>query len=275
MPFSWSSNSKLLLNKWKTEPKLFQSWQMKLDDLVGSVKSQFNTEPKLAPFLNIGESILFRDLISKALLHYPKRIERLIDFGCGSSLPTITAILGIAETNRPTQVLAFDVNKEAISASQHNIVASGLASTYQIKNADMLTVLTDTATIRSANIIVANPPYVPAPAVDSSGFLVPVNGGVDGLRFLRPLLQMPIKSGTLVAIIASSLSSPGLLSDLIDESFNVLSCDSHIVPFGPYLKSEQINSHVMSLLQEGKVDCFQLHDGQYAFITYALLLEKK
>lgn len=275
MSYPWLSNSELLFRKWHTEPQLFQSWEMKLADLVGLVKSHFDGEPMLAPFLNIGEGILFRDLIHKTLVHHPGRIERLIDFGCGSSLSTIAAILDVPESSRPTQVLAFDVNEEALAASRHNVVAAGLGSTYCIEKADMLSIFKEDATVFSADIIVANPPYVPSPDKDLSGFFTPVNGGDDGLRFLRPLLQMPLKSGTLVAIVASSLTSPSLLSDLIDVSFNVISCGSHIVPFGPYLKSEQINSYVMSLRKEEKVDCFQLQDEQYAFITFTLLLEKK
>jgi hypothetical protein len=271
----WLSNTELLLSKWQTKPQLFKSWEKSVDDLVGSGKAHFSAEPMLAPFLNIGEGILFRDLIYKALVTHPRRIERLVDFGCGSSLPTISAILDLPETSRPSQVWAVDVNEEAIAASKHNVAAVGFENVYNIDKSNMLSVFKENATNFSADLIVANPPYVPSPDEEQSGFLTPVNGGADGLRFLRPLLQMPLKPGTWVAIVASSLSSPESLANLINESFAVISCDSHVVPFGPYLKSEPIHSYVKSMCQQEIVDCFKLPDEQDAFITFTLLLEKK
>jgi len=271
----WLSKTELLLREWKTEPQLFKSWEKKVDDLVGPGKSYFSTQPMLAPFLNIGEGILFRELIHKALMSHPGRVERLIDFGCGSSLTTISAILDLPEASRPVQVRAIDVNDEAIAASKHNVSAVGFEHVYRIEKMDMLSVFKENATDLSADLIVANPPYVPAPDENQSGFLTPVNGGADGLRFLRPLLQMPLKTGTRVAIVASSLSSPADLADLINASFTVISCDSHVVQFGPYLKSEPIHSYVKSMREQETVDCFQLQDGQDAFITFTLLLEKK
>jgi precorrin-6B methylase 2 len=270
----WLPKTELLLSEWHTAPQLFKSGEMSLPDLVGHVKAHFSVEPILGPFLNVGDSILFRNLIHKALVNHPGRIGRLIDFGCGSSLPTISAILGVVEENRPAQVWAVDVNDDAIAASKHNVSAAGLESVYCIDKKDMLSVFSENTSDLSVDLIVANPPYVPSPDKLQSEFLIPVNGGADGLRFLRPILQMPLKPGTRVAIVAGSLSSPAKLAELINESFNVISCDSYIVPF-LYSRAEPIYSYLKSLRQQESIDCFLLEDGQDAFITFTLLLEKK
>lgn len=276
MPSPWLPMTDTLLRNWRAQPQSFNSWDKQIADLALPGLWPPGAQPRLAPFLSIGESILFRDLIQGALTRREGRLRRLIDFGCGSSLPTLGAILPLPEAQRPEQVWALDINDAALEASRHNVAAAGLAQRYRIEPRDMLEVLAAHAQgALPADLVVANPPYVPAPADAQPGFLTPVDGGTDGLRYLRPLLQGPIERGTWVALVASSLSSPARLAQLVDEGFHVLHCGAHTVPFGPYLKSEPIHAHVQVLRGQGEVDFFGLPDGQQGFITLTLLLEKK
>lgn len=272
---SWRAATAQLLREWGAQPRAFDSWGKGLADLAGQVPWRPGTQPRLAPFLNIGEGILFRELIAQGLASGPARVERLVDLGCGSSLPTLAAILGLPEDRRPAQVRAVDIDEAAVAASRHNVAAAGLEFLYRLDRVDMLSVLPGLATASGpADLIVGNPPYVPAPEGSGPGFLTPVDGGTDGLRFLRPLLQAPLRAGTRLAVVASSLSSPPLLAQLIRDAFRVRHCEAHVVPFGPYLKSEPIRAHVMALHEQEAVDCLRLPDGQNGFMTFTLLLEK-
>ena len=225
-------------------------------------------------FLNSGEGYLFSLLIKDALSRdTSQRISTILDLGCGSSLPSLSALLEFTDRSG-IRLLGIDIDANAISVSRHNSIILGLNHRSEFIEADMNTYLSaheyDVDTL-----IVANPPYVPAPNNLADDFFVPVDAGVDGLRYLRGILEVPRVHGTLMAVVASTLSSPASLISMIQRDYNIIGVHSYLTRFGKYLNDPRLLSYIQGLDREGQISIGRSPEGAYYFVTVGFILQKK
>lgn len=111
----------------------------------------------------------------------------VLDFGTGSGCLAIVIALQCPDA----VVHALDVSSAALSVAQANAARHGLSGRIQFHNGNGLSALPDTLTF---DLLVANPPYVPTPEIET---LQPevrdhdprlaLDGGPDGLTFYRSL----------------------------------------------------------------------------------------
>ncbi len=198
-------------------------------DLFGSVEGDY----KLTGFKTIHDSLMYSMMIEELLKTVPDgRVSTMVDLGAGSSMPTIRALSRVSQ-HKNLKVIAVDIDTNALALSEHNATIAGMGERYQFVHSDMLTFL-ETIADRGSLVIAANPPYMPIPQDCKGDFYVPVDGGVDGTRYLEAILQAPMSSGTYVALRWCSLSNPRKIISLIEQNYDVLRIDAHRAPFGTY-----------------------------------------
>lgn len=116
----------------------------------------------------------------------PARVERILEIGTGSGCIAIAC----AQAFPDARVVATDLSKDALAVARINVAAHGMADRVELLHADLFD-----GVVGRFDLIVSNPPYVPAAEVAS---LPPeyahepgiaLGSGVDGLESTRHILQ--------------------------------------------------------------------------------------
>lgn len=111
---------------------------------------------------------------------------RLVDLCCGGGCLG----LSLAHYLPQARLLATDISAAALELAQRNAVRLGLASRVRFRCGDLLAALDGEL---PADLIIANPPYIPGAELDSLPAAVQreprlaLDGGGDGLSFYRRL----------------------------------------------------------------------------------------
>ena len=122
------------------------------------------------------------------LLPPASRDPLAIDVGTGSGC----IACALASERRDLRVIALDVSPPAAALAADNIAALGLADRVSVRISDLFSALT----VERADLIVANPPYLPtavipslAPEVRCHDPRLALDGGSDGLDVIRRLVE--------------------------------------------------------------------------------------
>src|SRR5690554_5033341 len=96
-----------------------------------------NAGMELTHFKDI-DTFLYSMLIEKALEISPE-VEQLVDFGAGSSLPTLCALNKYRSkySNKKFSVVAVDIDPKAMEVSKRNAQRMGLADFYEFYEGSM------------------------------------------------------------------------------------------------------------------------------------------
>jgi release factor glutamine methyltransferase len=112
-----------------------------------------------------------------------------LDLGAGSGAIAIALARGVPLA----KVVATDVSGAALDVAARNVQALGLTSRIELVHSDLFRFLADSG--QRFDLIVTNPPYVPGSRwerLDSSVRdhepRIALDGGGDGLRYIRPIL---------------------------------------------------------------------------------------
>lgn len=190
----------------------------------------------------------------------------------GERFPSISTWRGHQADARYGFVIhAVDVDEVALEQAKMNAhFLNRLDYICRLVLSDMLAVLPGLE--HQPNIaVVSNPPYVPVPKGADSAFLA-VNGGEDGTRFLRPLLQNKYAPGTHVGLLLSSLSNPAALIDIIEKNYDVIEVRGIQIFFGPY--TTRLLPYLLQLREQGKAIFSSVDDIHY-YLLLGVVLRKK
>jgi release factor glutamine methyltransferase len=112
----------------------------------------------------------------------------VVDVGTGSGC----LACAVAAEHPDARVLAVDLVPAAVAVARRNVAALGLGRRVEVVEGDLLA----PAPVRSADIIVSNPPYLPSgwlpdldPEVRDHEPRIALDGGGDGLDVLRRLVR--------------------------------------------------------------------------------------
>lgn len=204
----------------------------------------------LTHFHDLYDTLIYSRLIRKAL-ELQKSPKFLVDFGAGSSVPTLLAIKQSKLAD--LKAIAVDIDPEALKVSKQNAEALGLSDTYIFQQGSMKSFLQNSTFVKGDTLVVSNPPYIPAPPDTTDYHLIPINGGVDGAEYLLDILNYEHPPGTTLALLWGSLSNPSKVIPLILEKYDILHMNAIRIHFGDYTKIPQINSHLYELREKGMV----------------------
>lgn len=234
----------------------------------------FSREPfSMTHFDDIYDTLLYSRLITKAI-ESSSTCSTVIDFGAGSSVPTLLALKRAVDRN--LEAIAVDIDSAALETSRKNAEALGLSHRYQFLQGPMQTVIKSGGFFkRGAAVIASNPPYIPAPQDTNDYHLLPINGGDDGSKYIVEFLEQDYPPETTLALFWGSLCNPAKVIPMIEEKFEVLHVQAVRIHFGNYTTIPAINEHLYKLRDEGKV-VFEnsAEDGETQLVIGTILRPK-
>jgi release factor glutamine methyltransferase len=120
----------------------------------------------------------------------PER-RRVLELGTGSGCVAITLALEWPEA----EVTATDISAAALAVAGRNARRHGVDDRVTLVRGDLFEPIARCAAARPFELIVSNPPYIPAGRIDAMGRAVAANephlaldGGDDGLAFHRRIM---------------------------------------------------------------------------------------
>ncbi|MGA1856413.1 50S ribosomal protein L3 N(5)-glutamine methyltransferase [Azospirillum sp. 11R-A] len=146
-------------------------------------------ERVIVPRSYIGE-LLFSDMFGGddfTLVEDPTSVERVLDLCTGSGCLAILAARIFPEA----QVDAVDLSPDALEVAKRNVADSGFADRITLHQGDLFAPLKT----RKYDVIITNPPYVDAEAMDAlppefrAEPALALAGGDDGLDIVRRILK--------------------------------------------------------------------------------------
>ncbi|MGW1895265.1 methyltransferase [Streptomyces sp. NPDC002004] len=163
--------------------------------------------------------------------------RRVLDIGCGSGLYTVAALADGA-----AHVTALDINAEALDATSRNVRTNGLP----VDRLECLgTGLADYRPLRGFDVIVTNPPHLPADSAYSTehGLKQALIGGDDGRQLYDMVIDrvadLLTEDGVLVVAHSSLANVPRTVSRMaelgfVDRTLSVVEMDIPLRAYGDH-----------------------------------------
>jgi len=140
---------------------------------------------------------------------------RIADIGTGSGCIPIALLKQLPHAT----VVATDISSDALDVARTNAARHGVTDHIEFRHGDLLEPL---GTDAPFDVIVSNPPYIPdhewdavEPNVKNHEPTSALRGGVDGLQFVRPLIESApalLNSGGLLAIEIAETTADAVLA---------------------------------------------------------------
>jgi release factor glutamine methyltransferase len=126
--------------------------------------------------------------------------------------------LSLAKHLKQSRVLATDVSEDALAVARENATRHGVTDRVEFVRGDLLSPLLEHPMGSRLNYLVSNPPYIPDHEWNDDKMMganvkghepeIALRGGVDGLKFVRPIVEdgpaRLLPGGVLLVEIASS-----------------------------------------------------------------------
>lgn len=262
--------------------EMLNKFLAKNDAIISSISQETTTAEdvlkgvgvplRFSQFVALHDTLMYSKLIEQVLHYVPTNEQRkLIDLGAGSSVPTIRA-LKLHPEYKKIVVDAVDVDDAALQIGHDNAHVAGMADRYSFSQQDMGSYMAGLESSK-AHIFITNPPYMPIPPDRGDHFLLPVNGGPDGTKYLEMILRAEMKPGTLLGIRWCSLTNPLKMINLIEGDFEVLYVDAQNAPYGTYAK--MISEYLEELHQCGTICLKRDSNGNRSFMFIGCVLRRK
>lgn len=204
----------------------------------------------LTHFHDLHDTLIYFNLISTAIELSP-RTDLIVDLGAGSSIPSQLALKRSSRTD--IKITAVDIDPEAMSVGATNAQRLGLSSQYSFQNITLEQALQSDWFNDNNCLVISNPPYIATPTEIQDTHFVPINGGIDGAKFLIHILEQTYKPGTILTLLWGSLTRPHEVIKLMEENYELLHVEAHKVHFGQYTKHPLIKSHLYELREQDEV----------------------
>lgn len=141
------------------------------------------------------ESQFYAQCLEKMVLPQCNADDLVVEFGAGDGSPVISALL---KSNFKGLIRGFELNPAASKLARSRIQQYGLEDQYSIHNQCFFKNAPE-----SAEYLIANPPYLPAP--DDDLYMPALHGGKDGATITKQLLSKGCEN---VMLMISAYSNP-------------------------------------------------------------------
>jgi predicted RNA methylase len=226
---------------------------------------------QLSKFKNMGESLIYANLIIQALKQESEK-KVLIDFGAGSSLPTILALKYTG--NDKIKIVSVDNDPEAIAISKKNTEVFGCSNQYEFVVEDFFRFLKH-YTPQPKEMVASNLPFLPVPADIGHSNYSFLDAGSDGTKYLTRILDFPWPSGFIIALDWCSLANPQKITNQISSGFRVLFAQAFTSRFGQYSGASDLLPFLLENRRKG-ISLFHTDEqGTNTFLYVQTLLQKR
>ncbi len=148
----------------------------------------------------------------------------VLDVGCGCGIPTIEAAQAGAD-----EVHGIDIARANVVLARENVLRAGLDRTVSVHHSSWELLAARFPQAVPSELVVANPPYLPG------GTGATVDGGEDGARLVRELIEHVSPRTRGLALLFGSVSNPlSILALLEAKGWTVECIQAHAVRFGAY-----------------------------------------
>jgi SAM-dependent methyltransferase len=186
------------------------------------------------------ETALFARLAALAVKTL--RARHVLDVGCGCGTPTLAAARAGAE-----RVVGIDLSASNVELARRNVERARLQHCVSLLHASWDDVRSGRVDVGPVDLLVANPPYVPA------GRGLAVDGGPSGTRLLEAIIHGVPRSLPGLALLFGSISNPLHLLDLLARrGFEVIDMLVQSVPFGAYTSVPSTLAQLRMLRARGR-----------------------
>jgi methylase of polypeptide subunit release factors len=187
------------------------------------------------------ESQFYSQCLEKMVFNRCEPFEQVIEFGTGDGTPVIN---GLLKTRFTGTIHGYELSATACEVAKNRIKQYQLDGKYEVHNHCFF----EGYKSISANYLIANPPYIPAP--DDRIYMPALHGGVDGATITNKLLSIGCET---VLLMISAYSNPvETIQHAIDEGYSVI--DFMITPlqFGYYSSEPKVRDWITKLRDENK-----------------------
>ncbi len=195
--------------------------------------------------------------------------DHVLDLGSGSGIPTQSYVL----QGGAGYAVGLDVSPEGIQHAQSKYGSENLV--FALGDYTQLTpqqIIDRHFHGKAPDVVVSNPPYVPSVGV-GEGLLRTINGGPDGLRFIRRVIEIGAATKARLGFITGSYSSPvDAFQILKSKGYRVTGLTFSVLPFGDF--SETNREQILRLESQGKA--YLLRDvvlGKLAYVAIGVTAE--
>ncbi|MGW2211576.1 HemK2/MTQ2 family protein methyltransferase [Streptomyces sp. NPDC001781] len=169
-------------------------------------------------------------------------------------LCTGSGALAVRAAARGARVTAVDISRRALATAWCNALLAGRSIT--VRRGDLVSAVPG----RRYDLVVSNPPYVPAPALSppSRGSARAWDAGPDGRVFVDRICDTTagvLKRGGVLLLVHSALCGTApTLDRLTDTGLDAAVVDRATVPFGPVLRARRAWLHSRGMLGDRHED---------------------
>lgn len=187
------------------------------------------------------ESHFYSQCLEKMVLNQCSPADRVVEFGSGDGSPVIHSLL---RARFQGVIYGYELNPKACQLAQTRVVQYDLEHQYIIRNQCFFEGFKQI----SANYLISNPPYLPAP--DNDICMPALHGGTDGANITKQLFTLGCDR---VLSLISAYSNPvGTIEYALSQGYQVIDFMVSPLKFGYYSSETKVKNTIMELQRDGK-----------------------
>lgn len=205
------------------------------------------------------ESNFYSSCIENLVLKNCDICDSIVEFGSGDGSPIINLLL---RNKFAGTIHGFELNTSAWKTANSIINEYNLSDKYVISNSCLFDSYKPTA-----NYLIANPPYLPAP--DNDIYIPLLSGGEDGAKITNKLLGLGYKN---VLLLVSSFSNPlSTIKQALALGYNVSNFLISPLKFGYYSSEPKVKQHIEKMRKNNMA----FYSGDYYFLAGILFQQQE
>lgn len=186
------------------------------------------------------ESHFYSHCLERLVFNHCSDTDSIVEFGCGDGTPVINSLL---RTSFVGKVHGYDLNPSACEVAQSRVNNYELDRQYFIHNGSFFEACRPTA-----QYLIANPPYLPAP--DEDIYMPLLYGGFDGAAITNSLLTLDYPN---VMVLVSGYSNPvGTIVYAAENGYSVVDFMVTPLQFGYYSSEPRVKNHIAKLRENNQ-----------------------
>lgn len=187
------------------------------------------------------ESHFYSQCLEKMVLNRCTANDRVIEFGSGDGSPVIHSLL---RSQFKGAIRGYELNPKACQVAQSRIRQYRLEPQYKVHNQCFF----EGWKQASANYLIANPPYLPAP--DNNICMPALHGGWDGAVITRSLFSTGCRH--ILSLISAYSNPVETIEYAIDQGYQVTDFMVSPLRFGYYSSESKVKETITALRRERK-----------------------